>query len=1012
MRWTAAILTLCLACLSGVVSSEEALPEILRRADAALANRDFAQCLPDYAIVLKEYEKQNNQKGIADLCYKIGRANRKLGRFEEADQYLNRARKLHEQLGDREAAGLDLTEYAVSRQRVGSYDEALKLSEQALAINLETGNKDALARTLENFANTYYRLGQYPKAIEYFQRAIPTGRESGNKEAEMFIWENLGQVYFAMSDYEKALECYEEAKRLVTEIGDPRLFDTIYGNEALVFWNLGDLEKARETLQRVLQLFQESGQKQHIANTYENLGSLEMELGNYGESQQALLKSYQLAVELKDQGLAAVSLNALGNLHKELGNFDLAQDYFTRAYGISEETGERREAAGSLVYLGQIAHGQKQYQTALENYRKALQVFVELGDEQRVAVSKEAIGSVYGELGDHDLEMEYYRAALSLNESIGDRLGVASCNLRIGSAYYAGGKLAEADAALARAVEMLGEVGNQALLWRALYRRGLVCRDTGKTSESIGFMKKAVEIIEGIRGTMKLAEQKWSYLEDKVSVYEDLVELLLKSQDTAGAFEFVERSRARAFLDLLSESRINPDRALNSKQYVLKRRILAKLMDLNERIEEEYQKNAPDRTAIADLKQKQSRLDEDYLKLMVEIREQNPRYENLQRPEPLKIEQARLLLDTNSAIAEFLVGRKQSALFLITSTGSQSFILPGEEVLSRQVLTLLKAIQKRSSNVDAEPFRQYRETAALLYENLLKPAESLLQGKGRIILVPDGPLNYLPFESLLTAEASAASNFAKLPYLVLQYDIQYVPSVSVLSALRRDPGNRPARDLIAFGDPTGVVAEKDPAAAKNALFRDWTDDLQSLPFARAEVKAISALFPNGQVAVFMNRDASEYRVKRAPLGEYRIVHFASHGLIDEERPQFSSLVLSPGDYREDGFLTMREVFDLKLNADLVVLSACKSGLGKRIRGEGLAGLSMAFFSAGSSNVLASLWDVYDRSTAEFMTAFYKNLRKSSMDKAGALRAARLQMIEEGRFAHPYSWAPFILIGAN
>ena len=205
------------------------------------------------------------------------------------------------------------------------------------------------------------------------------------------------------------------------------------------------------------------------------------------------------------------------------------------------------------------------------------------------------------------------------------------------------------------------------------------------------------------------------------------------------------------------------------------------------------------------------------------------------------------------------------------------------------------------------------------------------------------------------------------------------------------------------------VLQKADAAYAN---RDFEQCLPDYAIVLKGYEKQSNLFPEKQVTVFMNQDASESRVKNSPLNEYRIIHFASHGLIDEERPQFSALVLSPGDSREDGFLTMREVFDLKLNADLVVLSACKSGLGKRVRGEGLAGLSMAFFSAGTSNMVVSLWNVYDASTADFMAAFYKNLRKSNATRASALREPRLQMIRGGKFGHPYYWAPFILIGAD
>ena len=198
-----------------------------------------------------------------------------------------------------------------------------------------------------------------------------------------------------------------------------------------------------------------------------------------------------------------------------------------------------------------------------------------------------------------------------------------------------------------------------------------------------------------------------------------------------------------------------------------------------------------------------------------------------------------------------------------------------------------------------------------------------------------------------------------------------------------------------------------------AAVRSWSTSLPDLPYARTEVEEISKLYPKEEVRLLIGKDASEENAKHADISHYRIVHFASHGLIDEERPQLSALVLSPNKTgEEDGFLTMREVFDLKLKADLVVLSACKTGLGRQIRGEGMDGLSRAFFYAGTSRVLVSLWNVYDPSTAEFMTMFYRNLKDNQMNESAALQQARLKMIQSKKYSHPYYWAPFILIGRN
>ena len=988
------------------------LEVMLQRAETALAQRNYAECLPDFLAVLKVYEAQNNQQGIADVCYRIGRANRKLAKFEDADRYLTRALKIHQQLGDTEASGLDLTEWAVSRQRVGAYDEALDLSAKALAINEKTGNQDALARTLENFANTYYRQGKYAESIEFFNRSIPFGVESGNKETLMNIWQNMAQVYSVMNEYDQALECYDKSMKLADEIGDPRMLGIIQGNRAILYWGMGELEKARSTFEQNIVPFEQAGFKQHLANTYENLGAIEMEMGDYGKAQQHLMKSFDLAGELKDKGLAAVVMKALGSLHLDLANYELARDYIQRAIELSQETGERREVASALNYLGQVFEVQHQYREALGLYEKALKVNNELGEKNQISISLEMIGNVYELMGDHERALQNHKEALAIREAASDRTGIGSSQMRIGWSYYNLGNMAEADAALTAAIEILRDAGSRLLLWRALYEKAVVCRDTGRSTEAIELMKHAVDSIETLRNTVELPEQRWSYLEDKVKVYEDLVQMLIDAHDAPGAFEFAEKSKARAFLDLLAEARINPDQSLDSAQYNRKRQLIAKMVDLNTRIQEEYEKNPPDKSAIGELKEKQSHSDDDYQKLMMRIRAENPRYEQLQRPQALTLVAAQSMIDSHSAIAEYFVGKKNSVLFVITSGNLQAYNLPGDEKLNKQVRELLQSIQnpERAMDLSTGSFARYREVARLIYTEILKPAEKLLRGKTRLIVVPDGALNYVPFEALLTT-GSDSEDFSSLPYLALRYQLQYAPSVSALYALQE--GNHPhprTRELIAFADPD--IAGAKQSQPVDSVFREWSSSLASLPYARAEVDAISGLYPAKQVTVFTGKDASESNVKKVDLRQYRVVHFASHGLIDEEEPQFSALVLTPGDNREDGFFTMREVFDLKLDADLVVLSACKSGLGKQVRGEGLAGLSRAFFAAGTSNVLVSLWNVYDLSTAQFMTSFYQSLQKKGVTKAAALQQAREQMIHSGKFSHPYYWAPFILIGAN
>jgi len=271
-------------------------------------------------------------------------------------------------------------------------------------------------------------------------------------------------------------------------------------------------------------------------------------------------------------------------------------------------------------------------------------------------------------------------------------------------------------------------------------------------------------------------------------------------------------------------------------------------------------------------------------------------------------------------------------------------------------------------------------------------------------------LNYLPFEVLLTGNTANNQeiSYADLPYLVKEYSISYGQSASVLKNLHAEsaadqkikPGNK---RLIAFGDPDYGDADADLSAGKN---------YRRLKYSGQEVEKIASCFREGFSDTYLRNEATEENVKRnGKLNEYAYIHFAAHGYIDEERPDLSSLVLAQeNNSEEDGLLQAAEIFNLKLNADLVVLSACQTGLGKLVRGEGIVGLTRAFMYAGTPSVLVSLWSVSDISTADLMGEFYDGLIKHKLSKTEALRKAQLALLSDDEYAHPFYWASFVLLG--
>ena len=341
-------------------------------------------------------------------------------------------------------------------------------------------------------------------------------------------------------------------------------------------------------------------------------------------------------------------------------------------------------------------------------------------------------------------------------------------------------------------------------------------------------------------------------------------------------------------------------------------------------------------------------------------------------------------------------------MFVLSEGGLKVFAAPSRKILQQQVIEYRKVI----SDKDNHDFT----LGNVLFKELVLPG--LDKGTRKIIFVPDDILNLLPFETLVSDEKTTR-------WLVQDHPISYVPSLSSLRELNRRRAAsrmRPHKDLLAFGDPFYGANEDDRRNANQDIFQDFyansSVNFFRLKFSGLEIQKIAAAFKPSRTDAFLRQDATEDRLKAEPLTDYRIIHFATHGLIDDKKPARSSIILAlDRDPGEDGFLQMREIFNLRMNADLVTLSACQTGLGPFIRGEGIEGLSRAFFYAGASSVLISLWAVNDEATYQLMERFYRHLMGSETP-ANALRQAKLEMIDSGVLSHPYYWAGFIVNGKS
>jgi CHAT domain-containing protein/Flp pilus assembly protein TadD len=1000
-----------------VEAAPPTLEEQLSEAESAYANRNFQDAVKKFAPLLKHFQQAEDDQKVADIEFKMGRSNRRLGNYDAAIKLLNDALKLHTKIGDQKGLGFDLTEIGVAHQRQGNYEEALTWSNKAITVHEEIQNFVGIAKTNDTFAQVYYRKGDLDQALLYGEKSLAAAQKGDDREFLGVVYSNLGQTYYNSGDHARALECYKNGREIAEEIHDLNGMATNLANSALVYWDQGELNQAAEDLENAGAIFKEVGNRPLLANNFFNLAYIELEKGNYTKALESFHQAYSMAKKLDDKGLAAAALHGTADVEQELGNYESALLHVEQSLQLSKQIGEKSGESESLLTLGSISSNQGKNRSALEYFKKALQLDREAGYQRTIHMRLRAIGAAYAKMGNLDLAIETMKEAILLEEQSSQKFEMSMSLSVLGSIYRQKKDFDAANAALDQSMELAKDSGNSYYRWSTFYNKGLIARDLGINGEAEDWLKKAVEEIERQRERAGLPEQRSAFLENRLDVYEDLIAFLIRAGKPSDAYQYAQRSKSRSFLDSLSEARIDPQAGMDSKQYNAKRRLLAKLLRLNQQIKKEREQEKPDPNKIQQLTKTQTDIEQEYVRLLSEIRQQNPRFAEIQQPRIYSLTEAQTLLDSQSVLLDYFVGKKESYVFAITGSGYQLYSLPPEIKLNPQVQEILKTLQKPEPvwETTEAAHSHYIKAARNLYAQVLQTSESVWREKKQIIIAADGPLNYLPFETLLTSKVETAKiDFSKLPYFALNHEVQYVPSISAFSAILQNVAashEKPERDWIAFADPLG----KDLNAQKgtgNPVVRKWNSSLTALPYARAEVDAISKMYPKEKTSILFGKDASESNAKTMNLESFDTIHFASHGLIDEERPQLSSVVLNAGSPQEDGYLTMREVFDLKLNADLVVLSACKTGLGKKIRGEGVSSLARAFFCAGAASVLVSLWNVNDHSTSEFMTDFYRNRLERKMTKTEALKEARVKMIHSSKYSHPYYWSPFILIGSR
>jgi CHAT domain-containing protein len=876
-------------------------------------------------------------------------------------------------------------------------------------------------------ADSLYALGtklrgnEPEKAIGIYKEALEIYKNIGDERGEAEVLGGFGLIY-STADSEKSMQFYKEALAAREKVDDKFLMGNSLNSIGAIYHNMDNypqaiiyFDKAEELRTQIGDLAGITRTQSLKAGSYLAFGEMLNNLGKYPEALENLEKSLEINRNLKAKSGIGDVLNQMGFVYSNIGEYSTAIEKINEAAGLMKEENNIIGLAGVYNHLGIVFQMSGRVEKASEYFNNSLKIYEENKDQINVVAVLSNLGTLSFDTKDYIKADEYHYKALQISRELKDKELEVNCLLNLANDQTLLGKMDEAMVNYKSGLEIAKSLNSPDLIWRLVAGEAEYYEKSGEYDKAVQLNDTALKILEGIRSTLLNEDQKVSFMARERFAFEDVIDMLSsfhekdksKGYDIL-AFQYAEQSKSRAFLDFLAESLANVREGANNELLKKQDEILVILTQEKQLLEQESKSGQADQQKISELKAKIKSSEEELNKNKNEIRSTNPRYADLHYPQPVSLQEAQALcLDKNIVILEYSVGDSSSCLWVMTQSAHQLFRLPGRKSLQEQIESFRFALL----NPDQTNNEFFTNGGYSLYQTLLKPAEPFLTKKSKLVLIPDGILNYLPFEVLLTDNKGIGSGslYSALPYLVKKYPVSYVQSASVLNSLlsvqsELNPSDPANKNLVAFGDPVyeNETDSSHPSANK----------YQRLEYSGKEIENIASLFKKGNTDIYLRSDATEENVKRdGELKKFNYVHFATHGFIDETKPDFSSLVLTQeNNSEEDGFLQATEIFNLKMNADLVVLSACKTGLGKLVRGEGMVGLTRAFMYAGTPTVLVSLWSVSDASTATLMGEFYRNLVKEKLGKTDALRKAQLIMLKDEKFAHPFYWAPFVLVG--
>ncbi|MGD1873258.1 MAG: tetratricopeptide repeat protein [Mastigocoleus sp.] len=983
------------------------------------------KALEIFKQVLKLRREIGDRKGEAITLNHIGGIYSDFGNKRKALEYYNQALTLHDKLDNKVGKANALNNIGLVYSNLGEKQKALKFYNQALSLYSGVEDRGGEATTLNNIGLVYSHLGEKQKALEYYNRGLSLFRQLKDRSGEAKTLTNIGGVYSDLGYKFKALEYYNQALPVFQFVEDIDQEAITLNNIGLIYSFLGEQQKALESFNQALPVFRTVKNRGMEATTLNNMGAVYNTLGEKEKALSLFTQALPLLRSVGNKAGEASTLSNMGLLYSRLGDKQKALGYYQQALPLLRQIADRNKESAILNNIGQVYSDLGSQQKALENLQQALKLTRVVKDPPGEATTLNNIAAIYDALGNHKLSLEYFKRALPLYSAVGEKDGEANTLLNLAKLE----------------------------------------RKQGNLQVSLKHITSAIQIIEKLHGTYTNPDLKTSYFSTVQGYYKFYILLLMdlhKKDPSKGhdalALHISERSRARALIELLAQANAKVSKNVDPKLIAEEKELQFQRQNQEKILAQLSNQTKPPKDSIQKTELEIQNIINQQKQLKAKIRAQNPERDKITNPKPLKLPQIQQQLDKDTVLLQYSLGEERSYLWLVTPTSLSSYELPkGEEI--EKIAKRFHQDLGQATTADSLAI----ESAQKLSQIILAPIKDKIAGK-RLVIVGDGILQQIPFAALanpnnnkkdnqqsnnqcgevtcnvstnnkqigIKVEPNNKPNNNNTNYqpLIINHEIVNLPSASTIAIQREKTTNRKIapKKIAILADPvyspndervTGkaenIIEEIDlersalKRSAKSLNRRGWT----RLPNTATEAKTILKLVSDKYSLPAFSFDANYKWATSKNLSQYQILHFATHGFVNPDQPELSGIVLSlvnKEGQQIPGYLRLADLFEQDYPAELIVLSACETGLGKNVNGEGLVGLTRGLMYAGAERIALSLWQVDDKGTSVLMQEFYRQMLQENKTPPQALRDTQRKLWSNPEWRNPYYWAAFTLQG--